>query len=97
MLIIGFAISQSVLALLILIDWPVSRVLNNAPFLLCIIAGIIQGFFEEGGRYFAFTKILKRTEPKTSILYGIGHGGVELVYTLIVAIASNLALSAIGI
>lgn len=96
MLLIGFVLAQSINATLILIDWPVSRFLNSYPVLLCIIAGLIQGFFEEYGRYIAFSKILRgQSERQTSILYGLGHGGVEFFYTLVVTLTSSFALSAL--
>jgi len=98
MLLIGFVLSQSILATLILLDWPVSRFLNNYPVVLCILAGLIQGLFEEGGRYLAFSKVLKKqTEYRTSLLYGLGHGGVEFLYTIAVTLTSSLALSAMGV
>jgi len=97
MLLIGFALAQSINATLILIYWSVSRFLNSYPVVLCILAGLVQGLFEEGGRYFAFSKVLKKnTERQTSLLYGLGHGGVELLYTIVVTLTSNLALSALG-
>jgi uncharacterized membrane protein YhfC len=64
-------------------EHAVSRFLNENPVLLALTAGLFPGIFEETGRFFAFKTILKkRRNRETSISYGIGHGGFEVVLIL---------------
>lgn len=64
-------------------DYAVSRFLNANPVLLALAAGLFPGVFEETGRLIAFKTVLKkRTNKETSISYGIGHGGFEVMLIL---------------
>ncbi len=64
-------------------DHAVSRFLNARPILLSLVAGLFPGVFEETGRLVAFETVLKkRRNRETSISYGIGHGGFEVVLIL---------------
>jgi len=64
-------------------DHAVSRFLASNPVMLALIAGLFPGVFEETGRLFAFKTFLKRRKNKeTSISYGIGHGGFEVMFIL---------------
>lgn len=61
-------------------DHAVSRFLNDNPLLLALAAGLFPGVFEETGRLVAFKTVLKKRKHKeTSISYGIGHGGFEVM------------------
>jgi uncharacterized membrane protein YhfC len=64
-------------------DHAVSRFLNANPVLLALVAGLFPGLFEETGRLVAFKTVLKkRRNRETSISYGIGHGGFEVMLVL---------------
>ena len=64
-------------------DHAVSRFLNANPVLLAFVAGLFPGVFEETGRLIAFKTVLrKRRNRETSISYGIGHGGGEVLILL---------------
>lgn len=64
-------------------DNAFSSFLNANPVLLALVAGLFPGVFEETGRLVAYKTILKkRTQKETSISYGIGHGGIEVVLIL---------------
>ena len=64
-------------------DHAISRFLSAKPVLLAFLAGLFPGVFEETGRLVAFRTILrKRRNRETSISYGIGHGGVEVILIL---------------
>ena len=64
-------------------DHTFSRFLNANPVLLALVAGLFPGVFEETGRLVAFKTVLrKRRNRETSISYGIGHGGFEVMYVL---------------
>jgi uncharacterized membrane protein YhfC len=67
-------------------DHAIARFINARPLLWAIIVGLFPGVFEETGRFIAFKTILnKRKNRETSISYGIGHGGIEVMILLGVA------------
>lgn len=67
-------------------DHALSRFLSANPVLLALVAALFPGVFEETGRLVAYKTVLKkRKNRETSISYGIGHGGFEVV--LLVGIA----------
>lgn len=52
------------------------------------------GIFEELGRFFAFKVLMRKSERLSdSLMYGAGHGGVEAVLVLGMAMLSNIILS----
>lgn len=64
-------------------DHAVSRFLSANPILLALVSGLFPGVFEETGRLVAFKTILRnRKNRETSISYGIGHGGFEVILIL---------------
>ena len=64
-------------------EHAVSRFLHANPVLLALVAGLFPGVFEETGRLIAFQTVLrKRRNRETSISYGIGHGGFEVILIL---------------
>lgn len=61
----------------------ISRFFAENPVLLCLAVGLFPGLFEETGRLIAFKTVLKkRVNKETSISYGIGHGGFEVILIL---------------
>ncbi len=66
------------------------KVLANSM-LTILVGAFIAGLFEETGRFFAFRFLLKNKKDKlTSVSYGIGHGGFEVLYLLATAAITNL-------
>ena len=64
-------------------DTSFSRFFNARPVLLSLILGLFPGVFEETGRLVAFKTLLKnRKNRETSVSYGLGHGGVEVMLVL---------------
>ena len=64
-------------------EHAVSRFLSANPVLLALVTGLFPGVFEETGRLVAFQTVLrKRRNRETSISYGIGHGGFEVILIL---------------
>ena len=60
-----------------------SRFINARPVLWAFIVGLFPGVFEETGRFVAYKTVLKKRKNKeTSISYGIGHGGFEVMLVL---------------
>lgn len=58
-------------------------VMGNA-ILYTVIGALLAGIFEETGRLVAFKTLLKkRTNRETSISHGIGHGGFEAMFLLV--------------
>lgn len=74
-------------------ETPVSMFINARPFLLAFLLGLFPGAFEETGRLIAFKTLLRRrTWRETSISYGIGHGGVEVVFAVGISLIAYIAL-----
>ena len=64
-------------------DHAASQFINARPVLWALVLGLFPGVFEETGRFIAFKTVLKnRRNRETSISYGIGHGGIEVILTL---------------
>lgn len=56
-----------------------------------LYGALMAGIFEETGRFLAYKLVLKkRTNRETSISYGIGHGGFEAMYILVVTGINNI-------
>ena len=74
-------------------ETPVSMFINARPFLLAFLLGLFPGVFEETGRLIAFKTLLRRrTWRETSISYGIGHGGVEVIFAVGISLIAYIAL-----
>ncbi len=79
-LLFALLMEKPIQALVISIDHPVSRFLNQHTVVWCIVTALFPGVFEETGRLVAFKTVLKkRKNRETSISYGIGHGGFEVM------------------
>jgi uncharacterized membrane protein YhfC len=73
-------------------EHAVSRFLSANPVLLALAAGLFPGVFEETGRLAAFQTVLrKHRNRETSISYGIGHGGFEVILILGLAYIQYIA------
>ncbi len=73
---------------------PVGRFVMSHEWLFMGSAALLAGLFEETGRLIAFRFILKkRTERRTALTYGIGHGGFEVLYLLTMGGVENLVLA----
>lgn len=60
-----------------------SQFINARPVLWAFLVGFFPGLFEETGRFVAFKTVLrKRKNRETSISYGLGHGGFEVMFIL---------------
>ena len=73
---------------------PISAFLKNNTWAYMLYAGLAAGVFEETGRLVAFKLLLrKRKEPRESVMYGIGHGGMEAVLVCTMSMIVNIAFS----
>ena len=62
-------------------DNPVAKAISGNIWYSAILAGVLAGVFEETGRFIAFKTVLKKYENRrSSVSYGIGHGGFESIY-----------------
>ena len=56
-----------------------------------LVGALLAGIFEETARFFVFKVIIKgRKNKATAVSYGIGHGGIEIMYLFISAAVNNL-------
>ena len=60
-----------------------------------IFGGLMAGIFEETGRFFAFRTVLRRNQDKdvNALMYGAGHGGIEMFLIFGFAMLNNLIYS----
>ena len=96
---IGFLVSARVLELgvhyfCILSDNPVSRFLNGSTAAYVLYGILMAGVFEECGRYVILKYILKKDRtPENAVLYGIGHGGIEILAVLLPTMITYLSIA----
>ena len=85
---LGFVVSARVLELgvhyfCILADNPVSRFINGSTATYVLYGTIMAGVFEECGRHIVLKYIMKKNHTReNAVLYGIGHGGIEILAIL---------------
>lgn len=60
-----------------------------------IYGGLMAGLFEETGRYIAFRFVLKRQQKNdyNALMYGVGHGGIEMIMLMVPVMLNNLIYS----
>lgn len=70
-------------------------ILNTSKVAYCIYGGLAAGLFEETGRFLAMKFVMKKYLDKSnSIMYGIGHGGIESIILVGVSEINNLIMIA---
>ena len=95
----GFIISARILELgvhsvCILADNPVSRFLNGSTVAFVLYGIAMAGVFEECGRHIVLKYLMKKNRTReNAVLYGIGHGGVEILAVLLPAMIMYLAIA----
>lgn len=68
--------------------------LTNNIWIRGVYGGLAAGVFEEIGRYLAMKFVIKNDLSKeNSIMYGVGHGGIEAIIIAGLAAASNIVVS----
>jgi len=96
---IGFIVSARMLELgvhyfCILADNPVSRFINGSTAAYVLYGTIMAGVFEECGRHIILKYIMKKNRTReNAVLYGIGHGGIEILAVLLPAMITYLAIA----
>ena len=95
----GFVISARMLEVgvhyfCIVADNPVSRFINGNAAAFVIYGITMAGIFEECGRLIILKYILKKDRTReNAVIYGIGHGGIEILTVLLPAMILYLAIA----
>ena len=95
----GFIVFARVLELgvhyfCILADNPVSRFINGNTVAFVLYGITMAGVFEECGRHVILKYIMKKNRTReNAVLYGIGHGGIEILAVLLPAMISYLVIA----
>lgn len=95
----GFVISARMLEVgvhyfCILADNPVSRFINGNTAAFVLYGITMAGIFEECGRHIILKYILKKDRTReNAVIYGIGHGGIEILTVLLPAMILYLAIA----
>ena len=95
----GFLVSARVLELgvhylCIVTDNPVSRFINGHTVAFVLYGIVMAGVFEECGRHIVLRYILKKDRTReNAVLYGIGHGGIEILAVVLPLMITYLAVA----
>ena len=93
----GFVISARMLEVgvhyfCIVADNPVSRFINGNTAAFVLYGSTMAGIFEECGRLIILKYILKKDRTReNAVIYGIGHGGIEILTVLLPASGHSAA------
>ena len=90
-----FALGLEQLAYLAMKQWGFWLNVQSNIFAYGAFAGMMAGLFEETGRYFGFAVLLRKKRGKdiNGLMYGAGHGGIEAVLVMSLAMVSNLVFA----
>jgi uncharacterized membrane protein YhfC len=95
----GFVISARMLEVgvhyfCIVADNPVSRFINGNTAAFVLYGITMAGIFEECGRLIILKYILKKNRTReNAVIYGIGHGGIEILTVFLPAMILYLAIA----
>ena len=93
----GFLVSARVLELgvhyvFIVSDNPVSRFINGNTVAFVLYGITMAGVFEECGRHIILKYIMKKNRThENAVMYGIGHGGIEILAVILPGMLTCLA------
>ena len=96
---LGFLVSARMLELgvhyiCILADNPVSRFINGSTAAYVLYGIVMAGVFEECGRHIVLKHIMKKNRTReNAVLYGIGHGGIEILAVILPAMITYLTVA----
>ncbi|MBQ1316473.1 MAG: YhfC family intramembrane metalloprotease [Lachnospiraceae bacterium] len=97
----GFLVSARMLELgvhyfCIIADNPVSRFINGNTAAYVLYGTAMAGVFEECGRHIILKYFMKKDRTReNAVLYGIGHGGIEILAVLLPAMITYLAVAVV--
>ncbi|MBR4501189.1 MAG: YhfC family intramembrane metalloprotease [Clostridia bacterium] len=96
---VGFILSARVLEMgvhyfCILADNPVSRFINGNTAAFVLYGVVMAGVFEECGRHIVLKYVMKKDRTReNAVMYGIGHGGIEILAVLLPNMIAYLAIA----
>ena len=96
---IGFIVSARVLELgvhyfCILLDNPVSRFINGHAVAYVLYGTVMAAVFEEVGRHIVLQFVMKKNRTReNAVMYGIGHGGIEIIAVILPSMITYLAIA----
>ena len=96
---IGFLVSARMLELgvhyfCIIADNPVSRFINGSTIAYVLYGTVMAGVFEECGRYIVLRYVMKKNRTReNAVMYGIGHGGIEILAVLLPSMILYLVIA----
>ena len=96
---VGFIVSARVLELgvhwvCIVADNPVSRFINGNTAAYVLYGTVMAGVFEECGRHIVLKYIMKKNRTReNAVLYGIGHGGIEILAVILPSMVLYLVIA----
>ncbi len=96
---VGFIVSARVLELgvhylCIVADNAVSRFINGNVAAYVLYGITMAGVFEEFGRYVIMKLVLRKNRTReNAVMYGIGHGGIEILTVLLPSIITYLVVA----
>ncbi len=96
---LGFIVSARVLEagfhyFFLLADNPISQFLNGNTVAFILYGMIMAGVFEECGRYIVLKYIMKKHRTReNAVLYGIGHGVIEILTVVLPVILLYLVIA----
>lgn len=96
---VGFMVSARVLELgvhflCVVADNPVSRFINGNTLAFVLYGITMAGVFEECGRHVVLKYVMKKHRTReNAILYGIGHGGIEILAVILPAMILYLVIA----
>ena len=96
---VGFIVSARMLELgvhyvCIIVNNPVSRFINGNTVAFVLYGITMAGVFEECGRYIVLKTIMKKNRTReNAVLYGIGHGGIEILAILLPLMITYLVIA----
>ena len=95
----GFIVSARVLELGVhyfctIADNPLSRFINGNTVAFVLYGTIMAGVFEECGRHIILKYVMKKNRTReNAVMYGIGHGGIEIITVLVPAMILYLVIA----
>lgn len=100
---LGFFVSARVLELglhmvCIVTDNPVSRFINGHTWAYVLYGITAAGVFEEVGRWVVLGRLMKKNKtPQNAVLYGLGHGSMEIWAVVLASVVLPLLFVGLSI
>lgn len=85
----GYALVQ--LVHMLVLSFPFGETISNNIWLYSLYVGIVTALVEETARLWSFRSMLKKNTDNdyNALMYGVGQGGAEAIWTLTLGMAAN--------